>query len=105
MRSAIPRFTSEGEHLEFKAGDLSSEVLARIACWILSKRLLSHSGGWVLLMMLTDFLNRLGILVYGAVTNAGVLLYGKEPTRWLPQARVRSDILTSADFFERSMKS
>lgn len=35
------------------------------------------------------FLLSLGLVVNGGVTNAALLLFGKEPTRFLPQARVR----------------
>ena len=39
------------------------------------------------------FLSSLGLIDNGVVTNAAVLLYGKEPTRILPQARVRLLVL------------
>jgi ATP-dependent DNA helicase RecG len=42
---------------------------------------------------LDGFLNSLGLLVHREVTNAGLLLYGKNPTRVLPQARVRLLVL------------
>lgn len=42
---------------------------------------------------LDGFLNSLGLLVHREVTNAGFLLYGKNPTRVLPQARVRLLVL------------
>jgi ATP-dependent DNA helicase RecG len=35
------------------------------------------------------FLNKLGLAAEGSITNAGLLLYGRAPTRVLPQARVR----------------
>lgn len=35
------------------------------------------------------FLNSLGLIDHGKLTNAALLLYGKEPCRLLPQARVR----------------
>ncbi len=37
----------------------------------------------------TGFLNSLGLIEQGGVTNAALLLYGKTPSRTLPQARVR----------------
>jgi ATP-dependent DNA helicase RecG len=37
----------------------------------------------------TGFLTSLGLIERGGVTNAAVLLYGKTPSRTLPQARVR----------------
>lgn len=39
------------------------------------------------------FLSSLGLIDNGAVTNAAVLLYGKDPARILPQARVRLLVL------------
>jgi len=36
-----------------------------------------------------QFLSALGLITDGAVTNAGVILYGREPSRVFPQARVR----------------
>lgn len=36
-----------------------------------------------------DFLNALGLFAHGGVTNAALLLFGKQPSRLLPQARVR----------------
>jgi ATP-dependent DNA helicase RecG len=38
---------------------------------------------------LDEFLNSVGLLEESAITNAALLLYGKNPTRLLPQARVR----------------
>jgi ATP-dependent DNA helicase RecG len=38
---------------------------------------------------LDGFLNSVGLLDESEVTNAAVLLYGKNPTRFLPQARLR----------------
>jgi ATP-dependent DNA helicase RecG len=35
------------------------------------------------------FLHALGLATHGGVTNAALLLFGKQPTRLLPQARVR----------------
>lgn len=35
------------------------------------------------------FLHAFGLAEHGAITNAALLLFGKQPTRWLPQARVR----------------
>jgi len=40
-----------------------------------------------------SFLNALGLVVHDAVTNAALLLYGTQPTRVLPQARVRLLVL------------
>jgi len=36
-----------------------------------------------------DFLNALGLFAHGGATNAALLLFGKQPSRLLPQARVR----------------
>jgi len=38
---------------------------------------------------LDAFLLSLGLLINGSITNAALILFGKEPTRFLPQARVR----------------
>jgi ATP-dependent DNA helicase RecG len=42
---------------------------------------------------LNGFLNSIGLLEQQEVTNAALLLYGKNPTRLLPQARVRLVVL------------
>jgi len=39
------------------------------------------------------FLSAHGLLSQGGVTNAAILLYGKEPTKFMPQARVRLLVL------------
>lgn len=35
------------------------------------------------------FLHSLGLMENGGITNAALVLFGKHPTQWLPQARVR----------------
>lgn len=39
-----------------------------------------------------DFLLRLGLMVNGNLTNACMVLFGKEPTRFIPQSRIRVTI-------------
>src|SRR5579872_3158728 len=47
------------------------------------------------------FLNSLGLFESGGITNAALVLFGINPTRWLPQARVRLMVLPSGKAGDR----
>lgn len=47
------------------------------------------------------FLNSLGLFENGGITNAALVLFGINPTRWLPQARVRFLVLPSGKAGDR----
>ena len=48
-----------------------------------------------------SFLSSFGLTAYGGVTNAGLLLFGKQPERFLPQSRVRFIVMPSGKTGDR----